>query len=144
MTKRIVARCDVSSGDECRGAVVYRAPAASPRNKNRAACLCCDRFVSSCAAMADARLLPGPQPFEPKLHITDEDFKSITHNGLLCDAEGGLGLKEFELVMRDQVLMGSAQSGREGMRPARLLKTLPVIPSILPHPRSNASLHKFR
>ncbi len=47
--------------------------------------------------------MPGPQPFEPKLHMTDEDFLSITQNGQLCDAEGGLGLKEFELVMRNQV-----------------------------------------
>ena len=126
---------------------MYRAPAASPRNKNRAACLCCDRFVSSCAAMADARRLPGPQPFEPKLHITDEDFKSITHNGLLCDAEGGLGLKEFELVMRDQVLMGSAQSGRAGMlgcaQHRETDEARPVIPSIPPHLRPNASLHQF-
>ncbi len=72
--------------------------------------------MSTWAAIADARRLPGPQPFEPKLHITDEDFIGITHNGLLCDAEGGLGLREFELVMRDQVLAGSAQSGRDAGR----------------------------
>ncbi len=63
--------------------------------------------------IADARNLSGLQPFQPKLHITDEDFHSITHDGQLCDAEGGLGLKEFELVMRNQVLVGSTQSGRD-------------------------------
>jgi hypothetical protein len=52
-----------------------------------------------------------PQPFQPKLHITNADFLSITHNGQLCDAEGGLGLREFELVMRDQVLCVPARVG---------------------------------
>jgi hypothetical protein len=44
-----------------------------------------------------------PQPFQPKLHMTDADFQSITRNGELCDEEGGLGTHEFELVMREQV-----------------------------------------
>jgi hypothetical protein len=44
-----------------------------------------------------------PQPLQPKLHITDADFLSITRNGKLCDEEGGLGEREFELVMREQV-----------------------------------------
>jgi hypothetical protein len=35
--------------------------------------------------------------------MTDADFLSITLNGKLCDAEGGLGEREFELVMRKQV-----------------------------------------
>ncbi len=35
--------------------------------------------------------------------MTDADFLSITRNGRLCDEEGGLGEKEFELVMREQV-----------------------------------------
>ncbi len=43
------------------------------------------------------------QPFRPKLHMTDADFLSITRNGRLCDGEGGLGRREFELVMREQV-----------------------------------------
>ncbi len=43
------------------------------------------------------------QPFKPKLHMTDADFLSITLNGKLCDGEGGLGLQEFERVMREQV-----------------------------------------
>jgi hypothetical protein len=58
-------------------------------------------FYSS--GVADSLHTSRPQPFQPKLHMTDEDFLSITHNGRLCDAEGGLGLKEFELVMRNQV-----------------------------------------
>ena len=55
------------------------------------------------AGIADSLHDSWLQPFQPKLHMTDEDFLSITHNGRLCDAEGGLGLKEFELVMRNQV-----------------------------------------
>jgi hypothetical protein len=47
--------------------------------------------------------MPAPQPFQPKLHMTDADFLSITLNGKLCDNEGGLGEREFELVMREQV-----------------------------------------
>ena len=35
--------------------------------------------------------------------MTDADFLSITHNLKLCDHEGGLGEREFELVMREQV-----------------------------------------
>ena len=35
--------------------------------------------------------------------MSDADFLSMTHNGKLCDAEGGLGEREFELVMREQV-----------------------------------------
>jgi hypothetical protein len=44
-----------------------------------------------------------PQPFQPKLHMTDVDFLSITRNGELCDKDGGLGARAFELVMREQV-----------------------------------------
>ncbi len=44
-----------------------------------------------------------PQPFQPKLHLTDADFHSITRNGELCDEDGGLGAQEFELVLREQV-----------------------------------------
>jgi hypothetical protein len=43
------------------------------------------------------------QPFQPKLHVSDADFLSMTHNGKLCDEEGGLGEREFEQVMREQV-----------------------------------------
>ncbi len=43
--------------------------------------------------------------------MTEEDFLSITHNGQLCDSEGGLGLKEFDNVMRDQVPVGPPQLG---------------------------------
>ncbi len=51
--------------------------------------------------------VPAPQPFEPKLHMTDADFQTITLNGKLCDGEGGLGLEEFERVMREQVSLPS-------------------------------------
>ncbi len=34
--------------------------------------------------------------------MTDADFHSITLSGRLCDGEGGLGLREFERVMREQ------------------------------------------
>jgi hypothetical protein len=42
--------------------------------------------------------------------MTDADFHSITLNGKLCDGEGGLGLKEFEQVMREQVSLPTALS----------------------------------
>jgi hypothetical protein len=42
------------------------------------------------------------QPFQPKLHMTDADFRSITRNGQLCDKAGGIGASEFDLVMREQ------------------------------------------
>ena len=51
--------------------------------------------------------------------MTEEDFQSITHNGQLCDSEGGLGLKEFDHVMRDQVPVGPPQIGNhaDGLQP---------------------------
>jgi hypothetical protein len=52
------------------------------------------------------------QPFEPKLHMTDADFHSITLNGRLCDDEGGLGLPEFERMMREQVRPTPAAAAR--------------------------------
>ncbi len=57
--------------------------------------------------------LPAPQPFQPKLHMTDADFLSITRNGKLCDNEGGLGEREFELVMREQVRARTSGGQRE-------------------------------
>ncbi len=42
------------------------------------------------------------QPFQPKLHMTDADFRTITRNGQLCDGAGGIGPAEFDLVMREQ------------------------------------------
>ncbi len=45
------------------------------------------------------------QPFRPKLHMTEADFQGITRGGRLCDPEGGIGCKEFELVMREQVFV---------------------------------------
>jgi hypothetical protein len=53
-----------------------------------------------------------PQPFKPKLHMTDADFLSITRNGKLCDGEGGLGEQEFERVMREQVQRPNTVSPR--------------------------------
>ena len=41
--------------------------------------------------------------------MTDADFLSITLNGKLCDGEGGLGLQEFERVMREQVCLPTAR-----------------------------------
>ena len=43
------------------------------------------------------------QPLKPTLHMTEADFQGITRGGRLCNAEGGLGYREFELVMREQV-----------------------------------------
>jgi len=43
------------------------------------------------------------QDFDPKIHLTDLDFMSLTDNLKLCDEDGQLGLKEFEVVMRRQM-----------------------------------------
>ncbi len=49
------------------------------------------------------RLCGGPQGFEPKIHMTDSDFTSITGNGALCGADSRLGREGFEVLMREQV-----------------------------------------
>jgi hypothetical protein len=36
--------------------------------------------------------------------MTDADFDSITLNGRMCAANGTLGYREFELVLREQVV----------------------------------------
>jgi hypothetical protein len=68
------------------------------------------RFITS-VGITDTHNSLVLQPFQPKLHMTEEDFLSITHNGQLCDSEGGLGLKEFDHVMRDQVPVCPPQTG---------------------------------
>ena len=42
------------------------------------------------------------QDFNPRIHITESDFVSITDDGRLCDANGQLGPAEFEAVIRRQ------------------------------------------
>jgi hypothetical protein len=42
--------------------------------------------------------------------MTDADYLSITLNGKLCATEGGLGEREFELVMREQVRSDASDS----------------------------------
>ena len=44
------------------------------------------------------------QDFHPRIYLTDSDFASITLDGKLCDAKGQLGLREFEDVMRRQMV----------------------------------------
>ncbi len=66
-------------------------------------CFSASSFLSSSEPIALFTNLIRPQPFQPKLHMTDADFLSITRNGELCDEDGGLGTREFELVMREQV-----------------------------------------
>ena len=53
------------------------------------------------------------QDFHPCIHITDSDFASITHDGKLCDAEGHLGPREFEDVMRRQARARAYGRARE-------------------------------
>jgi hypothetical protein len=43
------------------------------------------------------------QNFTPRIHISEEDFASITRYGKLLDGEGHLGFVEFEHVMRSQI-----------------------------------------
>ena len=71
--------------------------------------------MASVAAVSHSLLTFVPstiiwQPFQPKLHLTDSDFVSITRNGELCDEEGGLGPHEFDQVMREQVRAHTLQS----------------------------------
>ncbi len=39
---------------------------------------------------------PFRQDFEPRIHLTQADFASITQRGLLCDADGQLTVAQFE------------------------------------------------
>ena len=43
------------------------------------------------------------QNFIPRIHVTESDFMILTRNGALCDANGTLGFKEFEVCMREQI-----------------------------------------
>ena len=37
------------------------------------------------------------QNFRPRMHLTHSDFASITEEGRLCDPNGHLGPREFEV-----------------------------------------------
>ena len=43
------------------------------------------------------------QDFKPPIHIADSDFMNLTNNQQLCDKDGNIGLKEFILIMRQQL-----------------------------------------
>jgi hypothetical protein len=56
------------------------------------------------------RIRPRPPradhpPFaqDHRIHMSESDFKDITRNGALCDAEGMIGLREFETIVRAEV-----------------------------------------
>jgi hypothetical protein len=38
-----------------------------------------------------------------RVHVSQSDFVTITRNGALCNAQGGIGAKEFETIIRGQV-----------------------------------------
>jgi hypothetical protein len=44
------------------------------------------------------------QDFTPRIFLSDSDFIAMTKNGALCNAKGQLGPKEFEILMREQIL----------------------------------------
>ncbi len=48
------------------------------------------------------RVLPW-QNFRPMIHMTAEDFDTITHGRALCDADGAIDAAGFEIMMREQV-----------------------------------------
>ena len=39
------------------------------------------------------------QNFRPRMHLTHSDFASITEEGRLCDHNGHLGPREFEVSL---------------------------------------------
>ena len=53
--------------------------------------------------MCTDSLIVPPQDFNPRIHITDSDFASITLDGSLCDSRGQLGPDGFAEVIRRQV-----------------------------------------
>ena len=58
--------------------------------------------TGACPTASLTRGVGATQDFHPRIHITDSDFASITHDGALCDATGQLGQAEFEEVIRRQ------------------------------------------
>jgi hypothetical protein len=49
-------------------------------------------------------MLPFVQNFTPRIFLSDSDFIAMTKNGAMCNAQGQLGVEEFEMVMREQIL----------------------------------------
>jgi hypothetical protein len=49
--------------------------------------------------------MPSAQNFTPRIHIAPSDFVAFTHGGSLCDGKGQLGVIQFELAMREQILL---------------------------------------
>ena len=45
----------------------------------------------------------GQLPTSPRLHLSVADCQTLTRHGELCNANGCLGIDEFETVMREQV-----------------------------------------
>ncbi len=64
--------------------------------------------------------------------MTEADFHSITRNGELCDGDGGLGPREFELVMRKQVAM--AQQSAENEVDVAPSTVHPLVVRVVPFP----------
>jgi hypothetical protein len=45
------------------------------------------------------------QNFSPRIHMAPSDFVAFTRGGSLCDERGQLGEVQFELAMREQILL---------------------------------------
>jgi hypothetical protein len=45
------------------------------------------------------------QNFSPRIHIAPSDYVAFTRGGTLCDEKGQLGVVQFELAMREQILL---------------------------------------
>ena len=43
------------------------------------------------------------QNFTPRIHLSEADFANMTMNGALCNHDGELDLKAFELMIREQI-----------------------------------------
>ena len=50
-----------------------------------------ESFKACCSLIGPTVSLFGLQDFNPRIHMTDSDFASITDDGTLCDSNGQLG-----------------------------------------------------
>ncbi len=39
-----------------------------------------------------------------RIHMSESDFVDMTNNGELCNANGGIGSREFESIMRGELI----------------------------------------
>ena len=45
----------------------------------------------------------APHPQDPRIHLSESDFRDFTRNGALCNPAGEIGPSEFETIMRQEI-----------------------------------------